>query len=133
MKTMRYCLLDRELYRIAYLGPLMRCLRPKSALKVMGKMHERLYGSHLSGRSVSRRIILHGYYWLTILKDLEKYVRERDKCQKFSPINHIPANDLSIVFNLWPFIKWGLGIVGQLPQVLAQNKFILMATNYFSK
>ena len=33
----------------------------------------------------------------------------------------------------WPFVQWGIDIVGQLPTALAQKKLLLVATDYFSK
>lgn len=40
MRTAKYCLLDEELCRRSYLGPLLGCLGSESALKVMAKMHK---------------------------------------------------------------------------------------------
>ncbi|RVW25212.1 Pol polyprotein [Vitis vinifera] len=33
----------------------------------------------------------------------------------------------------WPFAQWGMDIVGPLPAAPAQKKFLLVATDYFSK
>ena len=33
----------------------------------------------------------------------------------------------------WPFSQWGINIVGPLPQVKRQVKFLLVAVDYFTK
>lgn len=43
------------------------------------------------------------------------------------------SNELVSVTNSWSFIQWELDIVGPFPQAPGQKKFILVATNYFSK
>lgn len=124
--AVKYYMLDGELYRRSYIRPLLRCLGPESALKVVAEMHEEHCGNHSTGRSSSKRIMLQEIYWPTLLKDSKKHVKECDKCQKF-------VNELSTMSSPWPFIQWGLDIVGPLPQAPTQNKFILVATDYFSK
>ena len=66
-------------------------------------------------------------------QDVEIYVRKCDKCQKHEPIPHMPIETLNSVTSPWPFAQWGMDIVGPSPTVAAQKKFLLVATNYFSK
>ena len=33
----------------------------------------------------------------------------------------------------WPFYKWGIDVVGPLPLATCQRKFMLVATDYFTK
>ena len=66
-------------------------------------------------------------------QDAEIYVRKCDKCQKHVPIPHIPAETLNSVTSPWPFAQWGMDIVGPFPTTAAQKKFLLVATDYFSK
>ncbi|RVW63605.1 Pol polyprotein [Vitis vinifera] len=40
---------------------------------------------------------------------------------------------LKSVSGPWPFAQWGMDIVGPLPAAPAQKKFLLVATDYFSK
>ncbi|RVW99179.1 hypothetical protein CK203_018872 [Vitis vinifera] len=56
-----------------------------------------------------------------------------DKCQRYAPIPHIPSIALKSVSSPWPFAQWGMDIVGPLPAAPAQKKFLLVATDYFSK
>ena len=45
----------------------------------------------------------------------------------------MPAETLNSVTSPWPFAQWGMDIVGPLPTTVAQKKFLLIATDYFSK
>ncbi|RVW97559.1 Transposon Ty3-I Gag-Pol polyprotein [Vitis vinifera] len=69
----------------------------------------------------------------TIRKDIKSYVRRCDQCQKYVPIPHMPSEVLNPVMSPWPFTLWGMDIVSPLPIASAQKKFLLVATDYFSK
>ena len=66
-------------------------------------------------------------------KDSEEFVKHCQKCQMFAPIIHQPARDLSPLTSPWPFSQWGMDIVGKLPVAPGGFKFLLTATDYFSK
>ncbi|WKA13298.1 hypothetical protein VitviT2T_030614 [Vitis vinifera] len=66
-------------------------------------------------------------------QDAEAYVKKCDKCQRYTPIPHMPSETLNPIKSLWPFAQWRIDIVGLLPIVVAQKKFLLVATDYFSK
>ena len=66
-------------------------------------------------------------------KDAAAYVKNCDKCQKHAPIPHMSSATLKSISSPWPFAQWGMDIVGPLPAAPAQKKFLLVATDYFSK
>ena len=37
------------------------------------------------------------------------------------------------MISLWPFYKWGIDVVGPLPMATGQQKFMPVATDYFTK
>lgn len=45
----------------------------------------------------------------------------------------MPSKVLSSVMSSWSFVLWGMDIVGPLLVVVVQKKFLLVATDYFSK
>ena len=49
------------------------------------------------------------------------------------PLIHQPARDLTPLTSPWPFAQWGMDIVGVLPKALGNKRFLLAATNYFTK
>ncbi|XP_028553282.1 uncharacterized protein K02A2.6-like [Dendrobium catenatum] len=56
------------------------------------------------------------------------------ECQIHGDVIHLPANPLHPTIASWPFECWGKDIIGPInPQSLAGHRFILAATDYFSK
>ena len=51
----------------------------------------------------------------------------------YALIPHVPSEALNSVTSPLLFAQWGMDIVGPLPIATAQKKFLLVATNYFSK
>nr|CAN62989.1 hypothetical protein VITISV_023577 [Vitis vinifera] len=100
---------------------------------VLAELHERICGNHSGGRSLAHRAHSQGYYWPTMKKDAAAYVKRCDKCQRYAPIPHMPSTTLKSISGPWPFAQWGMDIVGPLPAAPAQKKFLLVATDYFSK
>lgn len=45
----------------------------------------------------------------------------------------MPSKTLNSVTSPWSFSQWGMDIVGSLPTATTQKKFLLGATDYFSK
>ena len=66
-------------------------------------------------------------------QDAENYVKRCNRCQRYTPIPCVPYEALNLVTSLWSFLQWGMDIVGPLPVVVAQKKFLLVAIDYFSK
>ena len=64
---------------------------------------------------------------------LKNYVKICDRCQRYVPSPRVPSETLNPVTSPWSFAQWGMDIVGPLPIAAVQNKFMLVATNYFSK
>ena len=58
--------------------------------------------------------------------DALAYVRECDKCQRFTPMIHQPAQELNPLSSPWPFALWGLDIVEPLPRALGNKRCFLL-------
>jgi len=62
---------------------LLHCMDNEEASKVMEEMHEGDFDPHMNGLMMAKKIIRKGYYWPTLDKDCENYVRKRCfKCQE---------------------------------------------------
>uniref|UniRef100_A0A2N9H092 Integrase catalytic domain-containing protein n=1 Tax=Fagus sylvatica TaxID=28930 RepID=A0A2N9H092_FAGSY len=78
-------------------------------------------------------------YWLSKEGNLYRqsfsgpYLLKCDKCQRFAPKIHQPARELNPLSSPWPFAQWGLDIVGPLPRASGNKKFLIVATDYFTK
>nr|CAN64615.1 hypothetical protein VITISV_036196 [Vitis vinifera] len=133
VQAARFTLIGGHLYKRSFIGPYLRCLGHSEAQYVLAELHKGICGNHSRGRSLAHRAHLQGYYWPTMKKDAAAYVKRCDKCQKYAPIPHMPSAPLKSISGPWPFAQWGMDIVGSLPAAPAQKKFLLVATDYFSK
>ncbi|XP_056695268.1 uncharacterized protein [Spinacia oleracea] len=66
-------------------------------------------------------------------KDAINFAKKCDSCQRFASISHQPCEELRPILSPWPFMKWGMDIVGPLPQASGQRIFMLAMADYFSK
>ncbi|XP_059292068.1 uncharacterized protein LOC132045492 [Lycium ferocissimum] len=132
-KAARFCLVDDQLYRRSFLGPLAKCLGPGEMEYVMREVHEGTCGNHSGAEALVRKIVRAGYYWNRMDEDTKNFVRKCEGCQKHAPMIHQPGELLHSVISPWPFMKWGMDIVGPLPQAPGKARFILFMTDYFSK
>ena len=79
------------------------------------------------------KLIRAGYYWPTMLKDAQAYVKASDKCQRFNNFIRQLSEKLTLITAPWPFTEWGLDIIGPFPIVVRQLKFLVVGIDYFTK
>jgi transposase InsO family protein len=133
MKTAHYYMINGVLYRKSLAGPYLRCLQHPETNEVLKDIHEGECGNHTAGRSLYSKILRTGYYWPTMKQDAEEYAKKCDACQRHSNIYHQPAEPMYPVLSPWPFMKWGMDIVGPMTESSAGKKYFLAMTDYFSK
>ncbi|XP_070010517.1 uncharacterized protein [Nicotiana sylvestris] len=121
-KAARYCLKQDNLYQKMFGGPLARCLEPSQTEYVMREIHKGHCGNHAGGRLLVKAMIRAGYYWHKMEEEAENFVAKCDKCQRYDNYMHRPAELLHPVVIPWPFMKWGMDIVGPLPQTKGKIK-----------
>ena len=129
----RYTILDGRLYRRGYSMPLLRCVTPPEAKKIIEEIHEGFCGDHTGGHSLSKKIIRQGYFWPTIKTDSFEYVKKCDKCQRFATIPRAPPSKLTMLTSPWPFAVWGIDLIGSLPTGKGGMKYAVVAVDYFTK
>lgn len=132
-KATRYSIIRGLLYKRSFTGPYLRCLEPAEAKTVLREMHGGECGNHSGSRSLAHKATTVGYYWPTMRTDAKYLVRKCDKCQRFAQVNHLPPEPLHSTIAPWPFMKWGMNIVGPLSNSTNQKKYVLALTDYFTK
>ena len=100
---------------------------------VLREIHEGICDDHFEPISLVGKIVRASYFWLTMQKDAAELVKKCDKCQRFGNVQHIPGELLTSISSPWPFSTWHIDIVGPLPLGKKQVKFLLVATDYFTK
>ncbi|XP_050264264.1 uncharacterized protein LOC126708519 [Quercus robur] len=115
VQATRVMLIKDVLYKIGFSRSYLRCLSHEEANYVMREVHEGICKNHSGARSLVHKLIRAGYYWSTMLKDAQAYVKACDKCQRFSNLIRQPSKELTPMTAPWPFTQWGLDIMGPFP------------------
>lgn len=69
----------------------LRCLILYEKDYFMREFHEGVYGNHSRAQSLVHKLIHAEYYWPTMHKDTQSYVKACDRCQHFSNIIRQPS------------------------------------------
>nr|XP_023892055.1 uncharacterized protein LOC112004061 [Quercus suber] len=133
VQASRFVLITNVLYKRGFSRPYLRCLSPEEANYVMREVHEGICGNHLGVQSLVHKLIRVGYYWPTMLKDAQAYIKTCDKCQRFSNLIKQPSEELTPMTTTWPFTQWGFDIMGPFPTAVRQLKFMIVGIDYFTK
>nr|XP_033514875.1 uncharacterized protein LOC117279438 [Nicotiana tomentosiformis] len=92
-----------------------RCLGAFKVNYVIREVHEGICGNYLDEDSVVLKLVRAGYYWPRMEHDAKDSVQKCDKCQRYAPLVHQPAELLHSVLSPWMFMKWGMDIIRPLP------------------
>ncbi|XP_077222208.1 uncharacterized protein LOC143856053 [Tasmannia lanceolata] len=75
-KATHYMLHGSKLYKRLYTWPYLRCLVPFESEYALREVHEGICRDHGAERTLAQKIIRHGYFWPTILRDTQEFVRK---------------------------------------------------------
>lgn len=109
---------------------LLRVIQKHEVEPILYLLHNHPTGAHLGVDKVFEKL-RDQYYWPQMFEDVKHYINTCDQCQrrgKFrtpGPLHPITVGD--------PFSKIGIDIVGPLPITSKGNKYIIVATDYFTK
>ena len=79
------------------------------------------------------RALTQGYWWPSMQKEAQDYVKKCDQCQRFTPNIHQLGGVLNPLSFPWSFAQWGLDIVGPFPKAMGNRRWLMVRTNYFTK
>ena len=103
VQSSRFVLIGDVLYKRGFSCPYLRCLAHAETNYVMREVDEGVCGNHSGAHSLVHKPIRVGYYWPTMQKDTQSYVKACDKCQRFSNIIREPSKELTPMSAPWPF------------------------------
>ncbi|XP_065630573.1 uncharacterized protein LOC112003347 [Quercus suber] len=132
-RAARYVLMDEILYRRGFFQPYLRCLALDEANYILREIHEGACGNHSGARSLVHKVVRAGYYWPNMQVDAKAYVKVYDQCQRLSNVPRQPSKYLTPMTAPWPFVQWGLDILGPFPLGIRQMKFLVVGIDYFTK
>jgi len=73
---------DPYLFKVSTDGLIRRCVAGEEANSIMWHYHSSAYGGHHSGERTAAKILQSGFWWSTLFKDCQDFVRRCDKCQR---------------------------------------------------
>src|SRR6266498_2776002 len=71
------------------------------------------------------------YYWPKMKYDIKSYIQTYDQYQRRGKTTD--ENELHSIKIKEPFYQWGIDIVGSLTETSRENKYIVIAIDYFTK
>ena len=88
-----------------------RCVPESEQCKIMNECHASPYGGHFSGERTTHKILRSGFYWPTVFRDCNEWVKLCDRCQKIGNIssrNEMPLRGIMVVqiFDVWGIVLW---------------------------
>jgi hypothetical protein len=100
----------------------------------LSDFHEGYCGRHIIWKTTANKILRVGFYWPTLFFDVHKKVTSCHKCQVFEGKRELFPLLLKPIFVEAPFQQWGFDFIGEVHAPSSgQHKWILAATNYFTK
>ena len=115
VQASRFVLIKDVLYKRGFSRPYLRCLSHEETDYEMREVHECICGNHSGARSLVHKLIRAGYYWPTMMKDAQAYVKACDKCQRFSNLIRQPSEELTPMTAPLAFRLMGTRYHGPLP------------------
>ena len=68
-----------------------------------------------------------------MVANAKQIVRTYEGCQYYARQTHLPTQALQMIPITWPFIVWGLDLVGPLKRALGGYMQLLVAVDKFTK
>jgi hypothetical protein len=88
----------------------------------------------MHGGKLAYKILRAGYYWPKLFSDVNVKFRACNPCQLFAGKQNLLVLPLVPVKTEASFQQWGLDFIGEInPHSIAQHKWILTTTDYFTK
>ena len=100
---------------------------------MLQEIHAGSCGNHAASRSLVDKAFLAGFYWPSAVADTETLVRRCEGCQIFAKQTHVPAQALQTIPASWPFVCWGLDMIGPFKNSPNRFQWVYVAIDKFSK
>ncbi|XP_026432313.1 uncharacterized protein LOC113329683 [Papaver somniferum] len=105
----------------------------RDGIKILKALHDGDAGNHRGGRSLAYKARIQGYYWAYMHEDAKQVSRRCEECQRHGKRIHAPGAMLNNSVYAWPFGRLGIDIVGPFIPGTGQRRYLIFATDYFTK
>ena len=69
---------DQKLYKRSFSRPYLLCVHLEASELLLEKLHKGICGSHKGDRSLSHKTLTQGYWWLSMQKEAQEFVKKCD-------------------------------------------------------
>ena len=111
----------------------MKCISREQGIELIADAHERECRAHSASRILVDKAFRQGFYWPTALQDAQGCVRRCKACQFHAKKTHQPAQALQLIPLSWPFVVWGLDILGPFKAARGGYQHLYVAIVKFTK
>jgi hypothetical protein len=124
---------EKELYHRIPSGILQRCISVAEGQELLREIHSGACDHHAAPRALVGNAFRQGFYWPIAVADATRIVRSCQGCQFYARQMHLPAQALQTIPITWPFVVWGLDLIGPLQKAPGGFSHLLVAIDKFSK
>ena len=97
---------------------------------ILTSNHEGACEGHYAFRIILQKILLEGYVWPSIQKDVQHWCRSCKECQQMGrKILKMKPRQVMLVHDI--FERWGVDAIGPLPRTARGKIYILTAVDYY--
>ncbi|MCI52935.1 protein NYNRIN-like, partial [Trifolium medium] len=83
--------------------------------------------------ALTNKVLRAGYYWPSMGQDAKDFVRKCEKCQIHGDMHNAPPTEMSSITTPWPFMRWGMDLIGPFKTAPGQLKYLIVAVDYCTK
>ena len=125
--------LYRRFYRQDGTGSHLQFIVPKSIRpEILQQMHNSVISGHL-GQKKTLEKLLQRFYWFNVREDVQMWLLKCDICAANKPPIRTPRAPLGKMLVGAPLDRISVDFLGPLPVTPRNNRYILLATDHFTK
>ncbi|KAJ9543839.1 hypothetical protein OSB04_023546 [Centaurea solstitialis] len=107
-------------------------IRSEETESVLAHCHTLPCGGHAGTGKTVAKVLHSGFFWPTLFRDADKFVKKCDRCQRSGNISRRHEMPLNYILEVELFDVWGIDFMGPFPSSYS-NRYILVAVDYVSK
>ena len=129
-----YVLVDGKLmWKNAKEELLQKCISQEDGVALLQEIHAGSCGNHAVSRSLVGKAFRAGFYWPSVVADVETLVPLCEGCQFFTKQIHVLAQALQTIPASWPFAYGGPDMIGPFRKAPGRFRWVYVAIDNFSK
>ncbi|XP_073358056.1 uncharacterized protein [Aegilops tauschii subsp. strangulata] len=128
-----FTVMGDQLYKKSTTGVTQRCISPEEGPKILQEIHSGTCGHHASSRTLVAKAFRAMFYWHRANEVARDIVDQCVGCQFYVNQSHKSASSLKTIPLTWPFVVWGLDMVGTLRIGESGFTHLLVAVDKFTK